>query len=33
MSSSIVREALVRVTLWGIARRIPGHRRSDPGQA
>ncbi|MDR6119514.1 dolichol-phosphate mannosyltransferase [Aeromicrobium sp. SORGH_AS981] len=27
MSSSIVREALWRVTVWGLARLVPGHRR------
>jgi dolichol-phosphate mannosyltransferase len=27
MSGDIVREALWRVTLWGIARLVPGHRR------
>jgi dolichol-phosphate mannosyltransferase len=27
MSSAIVREALWRVTLWGLARLVPGHRR------
>ena len=27
MSGAIVREALWRVTLWGLARLVPGHRR------
>lgn len=27
MSAGIVREALWRVTLWGLARLVPGHRR------
>ena len=27
MSQTIVREALWRVTLWGLARLVPGHRR------
>lgn len=27
MSRAIVREALWRVTLWGLARLVPGHRR------
>jgi dolichol-phosphate mannosyltransferase len=27
MSGAIVREALWRVTLWGLARLLPGHRR------
>jgi dolichol-phosphate mannosyltransferase len=27
MSGAIVREALLRVTLWGLARLVPGHRR------
>jgi dolichol-phosphate mannosyltransferase len=26
MSRAIVREALWRVTLWGLARLVPGHR-------
>lgn len=31
MSSAIVREALWRVTLWGLARLVPGHRRRAAG--
>jgi dolichol-phosphate mannosyltransferase len=27
MSGAIIREALWRVTLWGLARLLPGHRR------
>ena len=27
MSRAIVREALWRVTVWGLARLVPGHRR------
>jgi dolichol-phosphate mannosyltransferase len=38
MSGAIVREALWRVTVWGLARLVPGHRRRigrtqlDPGR-
>jgi dolichol-phosphate mannosyltransferase len=31
MSGAIVREALWRVTLWGLARLVPGHRRRVSG--
>jgi dolichol-phosphate mannosyltransferase len=31
MSGAIVREALWRVTLWGLARLVPGHRRRVAG--
>jgi dolichol-phosphate mannosyltransferase len=31
MSGAIVREALWRVTAWGVARRLPGHR-PGPGK-